>query len=88
MAAGFASSRPADEAWAHFRGWRVNYEAVGYAIAYRFNAPPALWSGPRQLFRGESLEPSRPADRRPTGAPDAAGSIRREPEGRPDGPPL
>ena len=86
MASGFPSSRPPDEAWAHFRGWRVNYEAVGYAIAYRFNAPPAMWSGPRQLFLAESLQPERPADRRPTGVPDGPRSIRREPGRAPDGP--
>jgi hypothetical protein len=86
VAAGFATSRPADEAWAHFRGWRVNYEAIGYAIASRFNAPPAMWSGPRRLFRAESLQPDRPADRRPPGVPDGSGTIRREPERKPDGP--
>jgi hypothetical protein len=86
LASGFASSRTADEAWAHFRGWRVNYEAVGYAIASRFNAPPAMWSGPRQLFRAESLQPERPADRRPAGVPDGPGSVRREPGRNPDGP--
>jgi len=86
LASGFPTSRTADEAWAHFRGWRVNYEAVGYAIAYRFNAPPAMWSGPRQLFRGESLEPSRPADRRPTGEPDGPRDVAREPGRTPDGP--
>jgi hypothetical protein len=86
LAAGFASSRTADDAWAHFRGWRVNYEAVGYAIAYRFNAPPAMWSGPRQLFPAESIQPERPMDRRPAGVPDGPGAIRREPGQMPDGP--
>jgi hypothetical protein len=38
---------PAD-AWPHFVGWRVNYEQVAYAIAAAIDAPPALWSGPRQ----------------------------------------
>jgi hypothetical protein len=78
LAAGFTSSRPEDEAWAHFRGWRVNYEAVGYALAARFNAPPAMWTGPRQLFHGESIEPTRPVDRRPAGVPGGPGAIRRE----------
>jgi len=86
MAAGFASSRPEEEAWAHFRGWRVNYEAVGYAVAAAFNAPPAMWTGPRRLFRGESIEPTRPVDRRPGGVPGGHGTIRREqvPEPRPE----
>ena len=88
LAVGFTTSRTADEAWAHFRGWRVNYETIGYAVAYRFNAPPAMWSGPRQLFRGESLEPSRPADRRPEGTSDDDGGLRREPDPAPDGPQL
>ena len=80
VAVGFATSRPADEAWAHFRGWRVNYESVAYAVAGKYNAPPAKWTGPRRLFRGESLEPSRPPDRRPTGVPDGPRTIAAEPE--------
>jgi len=88
VAAGFTTSRNAGEAWAHFRGWRVNYESIGYAVAYRFNAPPAMWSGPRQLVRGESLEPERPADRRPPGVPDGPRDVRREPGRAPDGPQL
>ncbi len=85
-AVGFAASRPEDEAWAHFRGWRVNYEAVGYAVAATFNAPPAMWTGPRRLFRGESIEPTRPVDRRPPGISGGHGTIRREqvPDPRPE----
>jgi hypothetical protein len=73
---GYPVSRPADEAWAHFRGWRVNYEGIAYALAYRLDAPPAPWSGPRRRFRGESMEPSRPADRQPVGTPRGPGTIR------------
>jgi hypothetical protein len=62
---GFPTSRPFEEAWSHFRGWRVNYEGVAYALASTLNAPPARWSGPRALFRAESLEPDRPVDRQP-----------------------
>jgi hypothetical protein len=62
---GFPISRSRDEAWPHFRGWRVNYEGVAYALASALNAPPAEWSGPRRLFRAESLEPTRPVDRQP-----------------------
>jgi hypothetical protein len=80
VAAGFATSRPEREAWAHFRGWRVNYESTAYAVAARCNAPPAKWAGPRRLFRGESLEPTRPEDRRPAGVPGGSGTISREPE--------
>ena len=86
LVAGFATTRPEGEAWAHFRGWRVNYEAVGYAVAAKFNAPPAMWTGPRRLFRGESIEPTRPVDRRPGGLPAGTGDIHRDdvPEPRPD----
>jgi hypothetical protein len=63
---GYPMSRSAAEAWPHFRGWRVNYEGVGYALAGTLNAPPGRWSGPRRLFPAESLVPSRPVDRRPT----------------------
>ncbi len=63
---GYPMSRNLDEAWPHFRGWRVNYEGVAYALASLLNAPPARWSGPRSLFRAESLEPHRPVDRQPT----------------------
>ena len=86
LAAGFTSSRSEADAWAHFRGWRVNYESVGYAVASKFNAPPAMWTGPRRLFRGESIEPTRPVDRRPGGVAAGPGDIPRDhvPEPRPD----
>jgi hypothetical protein len=64
---GYPITRSVDEAWVHFRGWRINYEAVAYALASALDVPPAKWSGPRRLFRGESLEPSRPVDRQPSG---------------------
>ena len=63
---GFPVSRSAADAWPHFRGWRVNYEAVAYTLAATLDAPPARWTGPRALFRSETLEPVRPVDRRPT----------------------
>ncbi len=65
---GYPITRPANDAWDHFRGWRVNYEQVAYAIASTLDAPPARWTGPRRLFPGESLEPSRPVDRQPDGS--------------------
>ena len=40
--------RTAEEAWPHFRGWRVNYEAASYKLAYALDAVPARWSGPRR----------------------------------------
>ena len=66
---GYPITRSLDDAWAHFKGWRINYESTGYALAQLVDAPPARWTGPRRLFRGESLEPARPVDRQPGGAP-------------------
>ncbi len=71
----YPTSRPADEAWAHFRGWRVNYESVAYAVAYLLDAPPAPWAGPRRHYRGESMEPDRPTDRQPRGVPPGPGQL-------------
>ena len=62
---GFPMERPADEAWRHFRGWRVNYESVAYAIANVVSAPPGPWSGPRDNLPGMEIIPQRPANRTP-----------------------
>jgi len=67
---GYPMTRARDEAWVHFRGWRVNYEQVAYALAHSLDVPPARWTGPRRLFPGESLAPARPVDRQPGGATD------------------
>jgi hypothetical protein len=56
-----------EDAWPNFRGWRVNYEAVAYALAYAVDAPPALWSGPRR-WQYEPLSPKRPVTRRASDA--------------------
>ncbi|MFG2602355.1 hypothetical protein ACGFT2_02135 [Streptomyces sp. NPDC048514] len=64
--AGFRSRRTAPEAWPHFRGWRVNYEAIAYELCRRCDAVPALWTGPRD-YPGGPIPPSRPADRQPDG---------------------
>jgi hypothetical protein len=60
----FPIERSPEEAWPHFRGWRVNYESIAYALAEQLDAPPALWTGPR---RGDlaPLPPNAPVDRRP-----------------------
>ncbi|MER5635600.1 hypothetical protein ABT095_01430 [Kitasatospora sp. NPDC002227] len=63
-ASGIKRERPVDEAWLHFKGWRVNYEALAYELARRTDAVPSLWSGPRD-FPATPIPPSRPADRRP-----------------------
>ncbi|WP_327351298.1 hypothetical protein [Streptomyces sp. NBC_01304] len=58
--------RGPEEAWPHFRGWRVNYEAIVYALALRIDAVPAPWSGPRRRDRGP-VDVLTPKDRKPTG---------------------
>ena len=64
---GFATERSAEDAWADFRGWRVNYESVAYRLADRLTVPPAPWSGQRHHMRSGAVEPRRPPQRRPGG---------------------
>ena len=40
-------------------GWRVNYEAAAYSLAWATDAPPALWSGPRR-HEVQPIAPLRP----------------------------
>lgn len=70
---GFPVERSPEDAWPHFRGWRVNYEEVAYAIANAVSAPPGPWSGPRDNLPGMAIIPQRPANR----TPDDAGSDER-----------
>jgi hypothetical protein len=63
--AGWQTERLADDAWSHFHGWRVNYEAAAYRLAYHLDLPPALWSGPRRPGRPSARPPLRPNDRKP-----------------------
>jgi hypothetical protein len=63
--AGFPMERTPEEAWPHFRGWRVNYESVAYALADLVVAPPGPWSGPRHHLPGLAIAPIRPANRTP-----------------------
>ncbi|MDA8436226.1 MAG: hypothetical protein M0Z98_09590 [Actinomycetales bacterium] len=65
-AAGYAMARSAVDAWPHFRGWRVNYEAAAYALAERIDAPPAAWTGTRRPPL-PVIMPHRPANRMPGG---------------------
>jgi hypothetical protein len=62
--AGFMTERTAEEAWPHFRGWRINYEAIACALARKVDAVPALWSGDRD-WPSVPMAPARPVDRRP-----------------------
>lgn len=67
-AVGFPFERTPEEAWPHFRGWRVNYEKVAYSIANVVSAPPGPWSGPRDNLPGMEIIPQRPANRTPDDA--------------------
>jgi hypothetical protein len=62
---GFPMERTPEEAWPHFRGWRVNYESVAYALADLIVAPPGPWSGERSHLPGMAIVPQRPANRQP-----------------------
>ena len=61
----FRMDRSPEQAWPDFRGWRVNYESVAYAIAARLDAVPAPWSGPRRSG-DQPVAPVRPRNRTPT----------------------
>jgi hypothetical protein len=65
---GFPLERSPEDAWAHFRGWRVNYESIAYRLAWAIDAAPAVWSGPRR-HGGEPPVP-RPVVERTPDAPD------------------
>lgn len=67
--AGFMPERSPEEAWPHFRGWRVNYEAIAYTLADHTVAPPTPWSGPRTLIGEPAHYPKRPAHREPDAPP-------------------
>jgi hypothetical protein len=45
---GYELERTPEEAWRDFKGWRVNYESIAYDLAYKLDAVPARWSGPRR----------------------------------------
>jgi hypothetical protein len=64
---GYEFERTPEEAWDHFKGWRVNYEAVAYALAYRIDAVPARWSGPRRTSEAQ-IDVITPQNRQPAAA--------------------
>jgi hypothetical protein len=74
--AGLPLERTAEEAWAHFKGWRVNYESIAYRLADRVVAPPAPWSGPRSHLKEGVVLPDRPPHRSPGGGVVHEGSWR------------
>ena len=57
--------RTAEQAWPHFRGWRVNYEDAAYGLAKHIDAVPARWSGPRRR-QDQPIPPVRPVNRQPS----------------------
>jgi hypothetical protein len=66
---GLNVERTAAQAWPHFRGWRVNYEAAAYALARHIDAVPAQWSGPRRR-QDQLIPPVRPVNKQPTTSTD------------------
>ncbi|QTZ90365.1 hypothetical protein [Streptomyces auratus] len=63
---GYPMERTPQEAWPHFRGWRVNYEPLVYRLARDIEAVPAPWSGARRTEMA-AYAPRTPIDRRPVG---------------------
>ncbi len=63
---GYPMMRGAEEAWPHFKGWRVNYERAAYELASRIDAVPAAWSGTRRPPL-DTIYPARPQNRMPGG---------------------
>jgi len=61
---GFPTERTAEEAWPHFKAWRVNYESIAYALTRSLDAAPAPWSGPRRPRTGE-VDPTELVNRTP-----------------------
>lgn len=62
---GFPMERTPEEAWPHFRGWRVNYEEVALGLADRIVATPGPWSATPSSLRGSAIPTARPVDRTP-----------------------
>lgn len=69
----FPMERTPEEAWPHFRGWRVNYEAVAYALADRTAAVPGQWTGARTRMDATPIPVIPPPNRTPE-QPEGAGA--------------
>lgn len=68
VSSGLVIERSTEDAWAHFQGWRVNYESISYRFADYLVAPHAPWSGPRKHLPPDVVPPERPPHRSPDGA--------------------
>ena len=66
-AVGYPIERSVEQAWQHYRGWRVNYDSLALALARAVDAPPALWTGDRR-WPSTPIAPLRPANRPPKDA--------------------
>jgi len=66
LAVGWEPERSWEDAWPHFRGWRVNYESTAYRLASLIDAPPGPWSGARRGQLQSSIIPLRPPHRAPS----------------------
>ena len=56
---GYPITATDEEAWPHFAGWRVNYDAAALALCRTLDAPPSLWTGPRR-WPSSPTAPQRP----------------------------
>lgn len=56
---GYDPQRSAEDAWPLFSDWRMMYESIAYELAYKIDAVPALWSGPRRPHT-DPMAPQRP----------------------------
>ncbi|MEO6701267.1 MAG: hypothetical protein ABI140_07785 [Jatrophihabitantaceae bacterium] len=63
-AIGFPSETDPRTAYRHFQGWRVNWEPQAYRIARLVQAPPLVWTGPRDGNLDRLPRPA-PRNRRP-----------------------
>lgn len=57
--AGYDPQRSAEDAWPLFSDWRMMYESIAYELAFKIDAVPALWSGPRRPVTAP-IAPNRP----------------------------
>ncbi len=69
----FPMERTPEEAWPHFRGWRVNYESIAYALADRTAAVPGQWTGERSRMDATPISVIPPPNRTPE-RPDGVGA--------------